>query len=88
MSKFLLPIHYSKGNTKNASSLFCLLNQKKMENRFSSDVFHRRRPVTVLNESINKVCIPLEPSHKYALLTHKFTEIGTRKMINMCALVE
>lgn len=49
---------------------------------------HKYRPLTILNESICKSCLPYNSKSKFKLLTHKFTETGNKKMTNMGAIVE
>ena len=46
------------------------------------------RQAIVLNQSICKALIPYKLNTKYKIITHRCTEIGIKKMINMGALVE
>jgi hypothetical protein len=88
LCKFILPKHYSKGEAKYTSPLYQHLARNNSNHRFGSEIHLRCRPITVLNESICKACVPFDAKRRYKLITHKFTEIGTKKLIGMGALVE
>lgn len=87
LSKFILPKHYSKGESKSTSPLYQYLAKTNINHKFNSELHLRFRPIVILNESVCKSCIPHDTRRKYRLITHKFTEIGSKKLVGMGAAI-